>query len=67
MCRLKIKFGKKLRKSTFFTVSAVRLRIYKQLRLIWKRLFGRKLVVGDTTAAAVAAAGGLPAPIFISM
>ncbi|CAN0912649.1 hypothetical protein LINGRAPRIM_LOCUS564 [Linum grandiflorum] len=63
MSRLKIKIGTKLKKCALFSVSAARVRIYKQLRLTWKRLFGRKLVVGDNTTAAAA----LPASIFISM
>ncbi|CAN0852342.1 hypothetical protein LINGRAHAP2_LOCUS5291 [Linum grandiflorum] len=46
LCRLKIK----LRKGVLLSVSAARFRIYRQLRIHWKRLFRRPLA--HTVAAA---------------
>ncbi|CAN1199199.1 hypothetical protein LINPERPRIM_LOCUS43940 [Linum perenne] len=63
LCRLKVKIGRKLRKGVLVSVSAARLRIYKKLRIQWKRLFGRP--AGSTSIAG--AAVGLPASIFPSM
>ncbi|CAI0407181.1 unnamed protein product [Linum tenue] len=57
MCKLKVKIGKtlkKLRKGAVLSMSAARLRVYRVIRIQWKRLFG-----GRPIAAAGGGGGGV--------
>ncbi|CAI0468275.1 unnamed protein product [Linum tenue] len=70
LCKLKVRIGKrlkKLRKGVVLSMSAARLRIYRMIRIQWKRLFGGRSIAAAGGGGCVVLPAAAAASIFPSL